>query len=157
MRRYTFLTLATIATLAACARRDAPEDEADSAIAAATASQPVAKNPHVRAFELGLAVDSTTSRIMGGVVATYRTSDVIHVSIRTEFVPEGASLGARLMRGATTVDSNGMKSGTPNAEGLATVATHFTAPAKGWALGGYRLEVFLDGVSQGLTDFEVVK
>ncbi len=157
MRRYTFLTLATIATLAACARRDAPESEADSAIAAATEPQPVAKNPHVRAFDLGLAVDSITGRITGGVVSSYHPGDVIHVSIRTEFVPEGASLGVRLMRGKTTVDSNGMKSGAPNAEGLATVATHFAPPAKGWPLGAYRLEAFLDGISQGLTEFEVVK
>jgi hypothetical protein len=157
MRRQTVLTLAAIAALTACARRDAPEGAADSAIAAATVAPPVAKNAHVRAFELGRAIDSTTKRIMGGVTANYQPGDTIFVSIRTEFVPEGTSLGVRLMRGNTTLDSIGLKSGTPNAENLAVVATRLAPRNKMWALGSYRLEVFLDGVSQGLTDFEVTK
>jgi hypothetical protein len=157
MRNHNLLALAALASLAACVRQDAPEGAADSAIAAATETQSVARNPHVRAFELGLAVDSATSRITGGVKTSFHPDDTIFVSVRTEFVPEGASLGLRLVRGKTTVDSIGMKSATPNAEELATVAAHFAPPARGWSLGGYRLEVFLDGASQGLTDFEVVK
>jgi len=157
MRRQTLLTLATITALTACARRDAPEGAADSAIAAATAAQPVARTPHVRAIELGRAVDSVTNRITGGVAASYQTGDTIHVSLRTEFVPEGTSLTVRVLRGKTTVDSIDLKSGAPNAEGLAVVATRFMARNKGWAPGSYRLEVLLDGASQGLADFEIRK
>lgn len=157
MRRQTLLTLAAVASLTACVRRDAPEDAADSAIAAATSAAPVTKTPHVRAIELGRAVDSATNRITGGVVSSYEATDTIYVSLRTEFVPEGTSLSVRLMRGKTTVDSIGLKSGSPNAEGLAVIATHFTARTRGWTPGSYHLEVLLDGVSQGLTDFEVRK
>lgn len=157
MRRQTVLTLAAIATLTACARRDAPEGAADSAIAAATDAQPVARNPHVRAFELGHALDTVTKRISGGVATGFQAGDTMFISIRTEFVPEGASLGVRLIRGKTTVDSIGLKSGAPDAAGLAVVATHFVPRSKVWALGSYRLEVFLDGVSQGLTELEVAK
>ncbi len=157
MRCQTLLTIATITALAACARRDAPDTAADSAIAAATSAQPTAKTPHVRAIELGRAVDTVTNRITGGVVSSYQASDTIYVSLRTEYAPEGTSLNVRLMHGKTTVDSVDLKSGTPNAEGLAVVATHFTARTKGWATGSYRLEVLLNGVSQGLSDFEVRK
>jgi hypothetical protein len=157
MRRQTLLTLAAIAALTACARRDAPENAADSAIAAATAAQPVAKTPHVRAIELGRAVDSVTNRITGGVAASYQPGDTIFVSLRTEFVTEGAKLSVRLLRGKTMVDSIDVKSGAPNAEGLAVVATHFMAGKKGWTSGSYHVEVLLDGVSQGLSDFEVRK
>jgi hypothetical protein len=157
MRRQTLLTLAVVATLAACARRDAPANAADSAIAAATAAQPVAKTPHVRAIELGRAVDSVTNRITGGVASSYQAGDTIYVSLWTEFVPEGTGLSIRMLRGKTMVDSIDLKSGAPNAEGLAAVATRFIARTKGWTPGSYRLEVLLDGVSQGLSDFEVRK
>lgn len=148
--------LIALGALAACASHDAPEGAADSVIAAATAAPPVAKNPHVKAFEIGRAVDST-NRITGGVLSNYHGSDTIFVSIRTEYVKEGADLGVRVLRGKGTVDSTGMKSGAPNAEGLAVVSTRFLPPAKGWPVGAYRAEVFLDGVSQGLVDFEVIK
>lgn len=157
MRRQTLLTVAAIAALAACARRNAPDTAADSAIAAATVAPPVSKTPHVRAIELGRALDSVTSRIAGGVASSYQAGDTIYVSLRTEFVAEGTTLAVRLLRGKTTVDSIDLKSGSPNAEGLAVVATHFTASNKGWTPGSYRLEVLLNGVSQGLTDFEIHK
>ena len=155
MQRPLALVIA-LGTLAACGNHDAPEHAADSAIAAATAPAPVAKNPHVKAFDLGHALDST-SRITGGVSTSFHTGDTIFVSVRTEFVPEGANVGIRLLRGKTTADSTGLKSGAPTAEGLAIIATRFLAPAKGWPMGAYRVEIFLDGVSQGLSDFEVIK
>ena len=157
MRRQTVLMLAALAALTACARHDAPEGAADSAIAAATTAPPVAKNPHVRAFEIGRAIDTTTKLILGGVATTYQPGDTIFVSIRTEFVPVGSDLGVRLMRGTTTLDSIGLKSGTPDANNLAVISTRLAPRNKLWAPGSYRLEVFLGGVSQGIKDFEVKK
>jgi hypothetical protein len=156
MKHQPLLALIALGTLAACGGHDAPQGAADSAIAAATAAPPVTKTPHVKAIDIGHATDSTR-RIMGGVSSSYHQGDTIFVSVRTEFVAEGASIGVRILQGKTTVDSSGFKTVAPNAEGLATMATQFAAPKKGWALGAHRLEVFLDGVSQGLSDFEVIK
>jgi hypothetical protein len=145
-----------LGALTACGSHDAPEKAADSAIAAATAVKPVEKTPHVRAIDLGRAIDST-QRITGGVLTSFHPGDTIFVSVRTEFVKEGAGVDLRLTRGKTRADSTSVKLGAPNAEGLAVVSARFMAPGKGWPVGTYSLEVLLDGVSQGVSSFEVIK
>ncbi len=158
MKPQQLLAALAFGSLVACGSHDAPQGPSDSAIAAATAatSAPVAKNAHVAAMDLGHAVD-VNQRITGGVASSFHQEDSIFVSLRTAFVDEGAALGARLIRGKTTADSIGMKSTAPSAEGQAYVSGMFAPPAKGWAVGSYQLEVFLEGVSQGLIAFEVVK
>jgi hypothetical protein len=158
MKQHQLLALIALGALAACGGHDAPEADADKAIAAATstAAAPTVKVPHVKAMDVGHALDST-QRISGGVSTSFHQGDTIFVSVRTDFVPEGANIGIRLLQGKSTADSAGVKSPAPNAEGAAVLSATFAAPKKGWALGAYRLEVFLDGVSQGLSDFEVLK
>lgn len=158
MKPHHLLAAIAFGSLVACGSHDAPEGASDSAIAAATAasSTPAAKNSHVAAMDLGHAVD-VNQRITGGVASSFHVTDTIFVSLRTAFATEGAALGARLLRDKTTADSIGLKSTAPNAEGQAYVSASFAPPAKGWTPGTYQLEVFLEGASQGLIAFEVIK
>lgn len=148
--------LLAVGAVVACARHDAPEGAADSAIAAATTQVPVTKTPHVRGIDIGRSADSG-NRIVGGVASTFQAMDTITIAVRTEYVAEGADIAIRLRRGTATVDSTAIKSGAPTAEGLAAASTRLAPPKKGWALGKYQIEVLLDGVSQGLQDLEIVK
>ncbi len=153
MRRLCLLSLfAAVAVLAACSRKS-PQDAAfDSAAAAGVTPEP--RNPHVMAFDLGHALDST-GNIFGGVDSHFTPRDSIFVSVRAQYAPAGATTSARILRGKVTVDSSSLDLGAPDNSGVATVGFRFGKRGAGWPLGEYSVEVFLNGASQGLKTFQV--
>jgi len=153
MRRLFPLSLfATVAVVAACSRKS-PQDAAfDSAAAAGVTPEP--RNPHVMAFDLGHALDST-GNIFGGVDSRFTPRDSIFISVRAQYAPAGATISARLLRGKTTVDSVSHDLGAPDNSGVATIGLRFGKSGAGWPLGTYAVEVFLNGASQGLKTYDV--
>ena len=144
--------LAALALLTACDRKDAKDLAADSLMTSVAA---IPKTGHVMAFDLGRALDQS-GRIYGGVSSRFSPSDTLFLSVRTQYVMAGAPVAARILQGRRTVDSANAPAAAADSTGIAFLRFHF-AQTKGWAPGKYQVEVFLDGKSQGLKDFEVVR
>lgn len=140
---------AALLLLAAACVGDAPAPDETAEAVEEVAAAPV--EPRIMAIDIGIAVD-TSGQIMGAGVESFPAADTLHVAVRTQAAAAGASLGIRLMRGTTTIDSTGATVGTPDAAGIARTTVSFpkaaTVPA-----GSYKVEAFLDGVSGGIREF----
>lgn len=153
LSRSLLVAALTATTLTACSKKDADEGAADTT-AAATAPQPPAV-PRVSSIELGRAVDSTRN-IMGGVTSTFGTRDTIYLAVRTENTAAGAMLTAKWMTdGGVKVDSTVQQVAQAAAAGTSSVTEFHIMRDRPWPTGKYRVEVLLDGTSQGIKDFEV--
>jgi hypothetical protein len=153
MRSLTALSLLTV-TLVACG--DKPAEMTEDSTPAPTVAPAVAveQNPHVMGFDAGHALDSL-GNIFGGVATRFGTSDTIFVSVRAQYSDVGATIEATLLRGTTKVASDrGVVGAADPANGVALVPIRF-APASPWAKGSYEVEVFLNGVSQGLRPLDI--
>jgi hypothetical protein len=151
MRTLTILPLLALA-LAACADK-APEATTDDTTTVA-AVVPEVQTPHVMGFEAGRALDSLGS-ILGGVSARYTSSDTIFVSVRAQYVTPGAKIEAVLLKGTTKAASDqGVVGEADPKNGVAIVPIRF-ARATPWAKGSYQIEIFLDGISQGLKPIDI--
>ena len=148
--RSTAVTAFALAALSACGKKDADAGLNDTIPDAAAAPAPPAV-PRVSSMQLGRAVDSTRN-ITGGVVGTFGTRDTIYLAVRTDNVAANGNVAARWMTAAgKTIDSTAQQ-----IAGSGTVTTEFhIMNAKEWPAGMYRVEVFLDNVSQGIKDFEI--
>ena len=138
-------------TLAACGKKDADDGLPDTTNLAPTAQAPTV--PRVSSIELGRATDSTNN-IMGGVTSAFGVTDTFHLAVRTENTAPGAMLTARWMAASgTTIDSTSQAVAS-SATNSAVTAFHLSK-GSAWPAGVYRVEVFLDGASQGIKEFEV--
>ena len=149
----TLLVAALAATtLTACSKKDA--DTAADTTAGAGAEMQAPAVPRVTSMELGRAVDSTRN-IMGGVTGNFGRNDTIYLAVRTENTASGAMVTARWMtESGTTVDSTSQAVAASVADGWSMTEFHIMR-AQPWPAGKYRVEVYLDGVSQGIKDFEI--
>ena len=140
-----------LATLAACGTKDADAALNDSIPGTAAQVPAPPATPRVSSMQLGRAIDSTRN-ITGGVVANFGTRDTIYLSVRTDNVAANANVAARWMTQAgKTIDSTAQA-----IAGSGSVVTEFhLTNGKAWPVGTYRVEVFLDNVSQGIKDFEI--
>jgi hypothetical protein len=153
MRSLTLLSLLAIA-VTACGEKAPDSSSGDSTTPATTAAaMPEMTNPHVMGFESGRALDSL-GNILGGVNARFGPGDTIFVSVRTVNVTAGAKIEAVLLRGTTKVASDEGIVGDSNADAAAVVPIRL-AGSSPWAKGSYQIEIFLDGVSQGLKPIDI--
>jgi hypothetical protein len=151
MRSLTILPLLALA-LVACGDK-APEATTDDTTTVA-AAVPEVQTPHVMGFEAGRALDSL-GNVLGGVSARYAGTDTIFVSVRTQYVTPGAKIEAVLLQGTSKAATDQGVVGEADAKnGVAIVPIRF-ARATPWAKGSYQIEVFLDGVSQGLKPIDI--
>lgn len=152
MRRHALLTLGLAATLAACGA-DAGEDAAATDSANAAAADTMPRNPRVAAIDIGLAAD-TAGHIVGGVMESFPIADTLFVGVRTQYTPAGAPITVRMLSGDRTVESVETTAGAPDAEDIGRVVVQLPAAATA-AAGTYRIEVLLDGTSQGIREVTI--
>lgn len=151
MRTLTILPFLALA-LVACGDK-APEATTDDTTAVA-AAVPEVRTPHVMGFESGRALDSLGG-IFGGVAARFGSTDTIYVSVRAQYVSPGSKIEAVLLQGTNRAASDQGVIGEADAKnGVAIVPIRF-ARTTPWAKGSYQIEVFLDGVSQGLKPIDI--
>lgn len=152
MTRTALLSLGLAATLVACGS-DAGDDTAAEDSTAVAAADTMPRDPRVTAIELGLATDSA-GHIVGGVLETFPEPDTIYVAVRTQYTPAGAPLTVRLLRGETTVSSVEIEAGAPDEDAIGRAIAALPAAATVQP-GAYRIEVLLDGASQGLREITI--
>ena len=158
MRKLTISLMALIA-LTACGRKGARRSDFDSATAAALATGPASelagmpKLPHVASLNLGHGLDRH-NMIFGGVAQQFHPGDSVLVSVKGQYLPDSASVGARIRFKNATLDSVATKAGTADTAGFTYVGLRFASGVK-WVKGAYLVEVFINGKFQVAADFTV--
>ncbi len=153
MRYLTALPLLAF-TLVACSDKAADTTTDSLPQPTAAAAMPVETNPHVMGFDSGHGLDSL-GHILGGVDIRFTPADTIFVSVRAQYVEAGAKIEAVLLRGTARVATDqGVTGAADPANGVAIVPIRF-AKSTPWATGSHQVEVFLNGVSQGLRPIEI--
>lgn len=149
------MTRATLALcvllVPACADRGGDAGQPGDSTAVVAPEMP--RNPHVVAIDVGLAVDSL-GRVVGGTFERITNPDTIFVSVRTQYVAAGAPLRVRLLRGERELQGVDVAAGTPDGDDIGRATAMLPAGAT-LSAGEYKVEVLLDGVSQGLRDLVV--
>ncbi len=153
LRRTLLIATLTIGAATGCSKGDAPDDGApDTTLVVTTPDIPA--TARVAAMELGRAVDSLKN-IVGGVTSTFGVNDTLYLSVRSENTAPGSTIAVRWMTEAgQTIDSTAQQIAAGAAAASATTEFHLKK-ATAWPEGKYRAEVFLDGVSQGIKEFDV--
>lgn len=145
------LALLPLALLLATACGDQPAEEAGAADSTTTAAAaPMPTTPRVMAIDVGRAIDES-GRIMGGGVERFPEADTLFVHVRTEHVAAGTPLTVRLLAGDRTVESVEVAAGAADADAVGEATATLPAGATLGA-GTYRVEVLLDGASQGIRE-----
>jgi hypothetical protein len=152
MRTSTPIVLAVLALgmAAACRQREAAT--VDTTPAAAPAPPPT---PSVSAIELGRQIGA--NRRVTDTTSAFARRDTIYLVVVTENAPMGANLMAKwtFVETGQQVDST-TQPVAPAEPGSPTSVTEFhISKPSGWPTGKYRVEVWLDGASQGTREFEV--
>lgn len=141
----TSLVLAALLAASACGKEDAPPVVTTRAIA----------TPGRTVTEIELGNSITAQDRVSMPMTTFSPKDTVYASIVTDGAPEPAKLAAvwNYHRGGDRerVDSS---SRTIAPDGPAATTFFVTRP-KGWPMGTYSVEVFADGKSVGMRDFEV--
>ena len=152
MTRSVLLSLGLAATLVACGS-DAADDAATEDSTAAAMADSLPRDPRVTAIDVGLAADSL-GQIIGGVMESIPEADTLYVAVRTQYTPASAPITVRLLRGDRTIESVDVAAGAPDADDVGRVVALLPSAATAGA-GSYRIEVLLDGVSQGIRDITI--
>jgi hypothetical protein len=161
MRRATIAVLALTA-LTACGKKGARGSDFDSATAAALASGSVGtavadlpKIGRVMGFTIGHGLDRH-DMIFGGPATQFTHGDSVLVSVRTQYVPAGTDVSARIRLKNATIDSTGAKSGAPDTASVSYAGLRFGNTTK-WVKGNYQVEVFLNGKYQVGQEFTIAQ
>ncbi len=151
MTRHALLSLGLAATLVACGTEAGEEAAAgDSAVAAADT---MPRLPRVTAIDIGLAADSA-GRIVGGVLEQFPEPDTLFVAVRAQYTAAGTPLTVRLLRGDRTIETVEVAAGAPDSDDVSRAVVQLPSAATA-AAGAYRVEVLLDGVSQGIREITI--
>lgn len=151
MRSILALPLLAVALVACGEKSPEPSSETNDS---ATAAAPEIKMPHVMAFDAGHALDSVGA-LVGGVTARFGATDTIFLSVRTQYAAAGAKVEAVLLQGKNRMAADSGVAGAPDpTTGVAILPFRF-ASSKAWPKGSYQIEVFLDGISQGLKPLDI--
>jgi len=129
----------------ACGDRSGGEPAADDSVTAIAPAIP--RIPRVMAIDVGYAADSL-GRIVGGTYESTQIADTLHVSVRTQFAPEGLPVDVQLRQGDRIIESVRGHTPAPDAEDIGRVTLTLPAGAT-MTPGNYQVEVLLDGISQG--------
>ena len=150
MPRITPLALAALAMLAtsACKKKEA----APPPVVEAPAPPPPA--PSVSGLEVGRHIGA--NRRVSDSTSTFAPRDTFYLAVMTENTAPGASLTAKWsFQTGQKVDSTVQAIAAPSAgEPVSVTEFHLVKP-KGWPVGKYTVEVWLDGMSKGTKEFVV--
>ncbi|MGQ0650328.1 MAG: hypothetical protein ACT4P7_22535 [Gemmatimonadaceae bacterium] len=154
MRTPLPVALAALALVAAtaCAKQDA--DMVDTTPAAAPAPPPT---PSISVIEVGRSIGA--NRRVLTIDSVFATRDTIYLSVVTENAPASANLMTKwtFVPTGQLVDSTAQTVAMADAGSSTSVTEFHISKPSGWPTGRYRVEIFLDGVSQGTREFEVKK
>lgn len=153
LRRTLLITTLAVATAAGCSKKDAADDGAPDSTLVIAAPQ-VPTTPRVAAMELGRAVDSMNN-ILGGVTTNFGVNDTLYLSVRSENTAPGSTVAVRWMTAAGRMIDSTAQQIAAGAGAVASATEFHLSKATAWPEGKYHVEVFLDGVSQGIKEFEV--
>ncbi|MBL8961610.1 MAG: hypothetical protein JNJ98_17245 [Gemmatimonadetes bacterium] len=153
--RYSSLAVAALAVLAvACKKKDAAPAAATPPAAAAAAPAPATPMAAVTAVEIGrhLGEDKRVS----DTTSVFAPKDTLYLAVATENTAPGATLLAKwTFQTGQTLDSTSQAVAAPGPGALGTVSEFHLVKPSGWPVGKYKVEVWLDGVSKGVKEFEV--
>lgn len=159
-QRHTITALSialAAASLAACQKKEAappPATDSTAAAAAPAAAPAPAAALSVSSIDLGKAIGADNK--VTTPLTTFGPKDTIYASVNTDGAASG-TLSAKwsFVNGAkeTVVDTSS-RSISPT--GPATTEFHITKKTA-WPAGQYKVEVFLNGTSAGVKNFEVKK
>jgi hypothetical protein len=137
-----------LVTVGACGDRDTTDGPTLDSTTTAVAPE-IPETPRVTTIDIGLGVEDSTGRLLGGGTERFQSPARLIVGVRTQFVDAGAPMTARLMQDGRTLESVAFLSGTPNADRVALAHAELSSAAS-LAPGGYEVEVLLGEVSQGI-------
>lgn len=148
--RYSTLAIAALAVMAAaCKKKDAAPAPATPPPAAAPA--PVAA---VTAVEIGRHIGE--NKRVTDTTSVFAPKDTLYLAVATENTAPGAMLLAKWsFQTGQTVDSTTQAIAAPSAGAPTTVSEFHLVKPNGWPVGKYKVEVWLDGASKGMKEFEV--
>ncbi len=152
MFRIRTLAIATLALVAvsACKKKDAVP-AADTSVAMTPPPPPA---PSVSALELGRHL-SANKRVTD-TTSTFAPRDTFYLAVMTENTAPGASLTAKwTFQTGQLVDSTTQAVAAADAASPVSVTEFHVAKPKGWPVGTYKVEVWLDGMSTGTREFAV--
>lgn len=152
------LALTGALALSACGKKEepVPPPVATPAPAPAPAETapppaPVAAPVTVTSVELGNAVDETGKKITAPMTR-FSTKDTIYATVSTSGSAPTTTLMAKWTFGTDTPVSESTETIAPDG---ANVTTFHIAKPDGWPVGGYKVEILLDGKSVANKDFTV--
>ncbi len=148
----SFLVL-PFALVLSVACSDKAADDAGNQDSANVAVIDVPASPRIVSIDIGRAVDEN-QRIMGGVVERLTHGDTLYVAIGASHVPTGTPISVRLLSGDKVLETMELTATEPAADGTARMTATLPAAAS-ISAGLYRIEVLLDGVSQGIREITV--
>ncbi|MBK8249587.1 MAG: hypothetical protein IPK85_19645 [Gemmatimonadetes bacterium] len=148
--RYSSLAIAALAVMAvACKKKDAAPAATTPPVAAAPA--PVAT---VTAVEIGRHLGE--NKRVSDTTSVFAPKDTLYLAVATENTAPGAMLLAKWsFQTGQTVDSTTQAIAAPGPGAMGTVSEFHLVKPSGWPVGKYKVEVWLDGASKGVKEFEV--
>lgn len=108
----------------------------------------------VSALELGKRVGP--NRRVVDTTGVFSVRDTFHLAVVTENTAAGAVLSAKWsFQTGQVVDSTMQPVAAPDAASPVSVTAFMLSKKGAWPAGRYKVEVWLDGTSKGVRDFEV--
>ncbi|HET9066454.1 MAG TPA: hypothetical protein VFN22_11595 [Gemmatimonadales bacterium] len=141
------MPLALLASVA-CAPKAA--EDAGSQDSTNVAVIDVPASPRIVSIDIGRALDAN-NHIMGGGVERFPHGDTLYVALGASHVPTGTPISVRLMSGDKILETVELTATEPAADGTAQLTATLPSGANATA-GLYRVEVLLDGTSQGIRE-----
>ena len=151
--RYSSLAIAALAVMAvACKKKDAAPAATTPPVAAAPA--PAAPVAAVTAVEIGRHLGE--NKRVSDTTSVIAPKDTLYLAVSTENTAPGAMLLAKWsFQTGQTVDSTTQAIAAPGPGAMGTVSEFHLVKPSGWPIGKYKVEVWLDGASKGVKEFEV--
>lgn len=145
----SFLVL-PLALVLSVACSDKADDDAGTQDSANVAVIDVPASPRIVSIEIGRALDEN-NRIMGGGVERFPHADTLYVALGATHVPTGTPISVRFLSGDKILQTVDLTATAPAADGTAQMTVTLPTAASA-AAGLYRIEVLLDGASQGIRE-----
>lgn len=138
----------TLALAVGCGSQDA--DDAAASDSANVAVIEVPASPRIVSIEIGRALDEN-NRVLGSGVERFPRGDTLVVAIGTSHVPAGTPITVRFSLGDKVLETIELQAAEAAADGTAELITRLPSAASA-SSGLHRVEVLLDGTSQGIRE-----
>jgi hypothetical protein len=151
MRHYPLAIAALAVMTVACKKKDEAPAAAPPAAAAPAPAPPSAT---VSAVEIGRHIGE--NKRVTDTTSVFAPRDTLYLAVATENTAPGATLLAKwTFQTGQTIDSTTQVVAAPGAGAMGTVSEFHLVKPSGWPVGKYKVEVWLDGASKGVREFEV--